>query len=132
MVVICKNWQALPVSATTVTAPVSSYTPPLDPIQLPTAHLSSEPDIVELNKINHDEPNEPTASTYIYRNNPPLVWPKKRSQIIEQRGLINQFSFSSSSVMIGGVVLAGLVLIMSVGKGTVKTRIGQDLLSGFF
>jgi len=57
MVVIHKNWQALPVTATTVTAPiiedhplpapVSSYTPPLDPIQQPTA------DIVELNEINH-------------------------------------------------------------------------------
>jgi len=51
MVVIRKNWQALPVSATTVTAPVSSYMPPPDPIQQPTA------DIVELNKINHDKPN---------------------------------------------------------------------------
>jgi len=94
MVVIRKNWQALPVTATTVTAPiiedhprpapVSSYTPPLDPIQQPTAHLSSEPDIVELNEINHDEPDEPTASTYQYSSGPPLVWPKKRSRIIEQ------------------------------------------------
>jgi len=57
---------------------------------------------------------------------------KKRLQIIEQQGLLDQFSFSSSSVMIGGVVLAGLVLIMSAGKGTVKTRIGQDSLSGFY
>jgi len=136
MVVICKNWQALPVSATTVTAPiiedcprpapVSSYTPPPDPIQLPTG------DIVELNKINHDKPNEPVASTYLYSNNPPLVWPKKRSRIIEQQCLLDQFSFSSSSVMIGGAVLASLVLIMPVGKGTVKTRIGQDSLSGFY
>jgi len=88
MVITRKNWQALAVSATTVTAPiiedqalpspVSSYTPPPDPIQLPTA------DIVELNEINHNEPNEPAASTYIYSNNPPLVWPKKRSQIVEQ------------------------------------------------
>jgi len=94
MVVICKNWQALPVSATTVTAPiiedhprpapVSSYTPPPDPIQLPSAHLSSKPDIVELNKINHDKPNEPAASTYQYSSHPPPVRPKKRSQIIEQ------------------------------------------------
>jgi hypothetical protein len=136
MVVIRKNWQALPVSATTVTAPiiedhtwpapVSSYTPPPDPIQQPTA------DIVELHKINHEEPNEPVASTYIYSNDPPLVRPKKRSWIIEQQGLLDQFSFSSSSVMIGGAVLAGLVLIMSAGKGTVKTRIGQDSLSGFY
>jgi len=94
MVVIHKNWQALPVSATTVAAPiiedhawpapVSSYTPPPDPIQQPTAHLSSKTDIVELNEINHDEPNEPVASTYIYSNNPPLVQPKKRSRIIGQ------------------------------------------------
>jgi len=133
MVVIRKNWQALPVIATTVTAPiiedhswpapVSSYTPPPDPIQWPTAHLSSKPDIVELHEINHDEPNEPVASTYIYSNDPPLVQPKKRLQFIEQQGLLDQFSFSSSSVMIGGAVLAGLVLIMSAGKGTVKTRL---------
>jgi len=94
MVVICKNWQALPVSATTVTAPiiedhpqpapVSSYTPPPDPIQRPTAHLSSEPDIVELNEINHDEQNEPAASPYLYSNAPPPVRPKKRLWIIEQ------------------------------------------------
>jgi len=88
MVVIRKNWQALPVTATTVTtpiiedrprpAPVSSYTPPPDLIQRPTA------DIVELNKINHNKPNEPTASTYLYSNDPPLVQPKKTLQIIEQ------------------------------------------------
>jgi len=142
MVVIHKSWQALPVSATTVTAPniedrawpptVSTYTPPPDPIQWPTAHLSSKPVIVELHKINHDKPNEPTANTYIYSNSPPLVKPKKRLQIIKQQGLLDQFSLSSSSMMIGGVVLAGLVLIMSAGKCTVKTRIGQDLLSGFY
>jgi hypothetical protein len=142
MVVIHKNWQALPVSATTVTAPIiedcaqpgpaSSYTPPPDPIQWPTAHLSSKPDTVELHKINHDEQNEPAANTINICDTPPSVRPKKRSQIIEQQGLLDQFSFSSSSVMIGGAVLAGLVLIMSAGKGTVKTRIGQDLLSGFY
>jgi len=142
MVVIRKNWQALPVTATTVTAPiiedrpwpapVSSYMPPPDPIQRPSAHLSSKPDIVELNKINHNEPNEPAADTYQYSSCPPLVQPKKRSWIIEKRGLLNQFSFSSSSLMVGGAVLAGLVLIMSAGKGTVKTRIGQDLQSGFY
>jgi len=140
MVVIHKNWQALPVSATTVTAPiiedraqpapVSSYTPPLDPIQWPTAHLSSEPDIVELHKINHDEPNEPVADTIKICDSPPPVQPKKRLQIIEQQGLLDQFSFSSSSVMIGGAVLASLVLIMSAG--TVGARPGQDLLSGFY
>jgi len=65
MVVIRKNWQALP---TTVTAPniEDSTQPAPDPIQRPTAHLSSEPDIVELHKINHDEPNEPVADTNIY------------------------------------------------------------------
>jgi len=63
MVIIRKNWQALPVAATTVTGP--TVTAP-DPIQQPTAHLSSEPDIVELNKINHNEPNdEPTANTRV-------------------------------------------------------------------
>jgi len=101
MVVIRKNWQALPVTVTTVTAPTEpSYTPPTDTIQQPTAHLSSEPDIVELNKINHDKTNEPTANTYQYSTHPPLVRPKKRSRIIEQQGLLNQFSFSSSSLMI--------------------------------
>jgi len=63
MVVIRKNWQALPVTVTTVTAP-DPIQQPTDPIQWPTAHLSSEPDIVELNEINHDEPNEPAANTY--------------------------------------------------------------------
>jgi len=142
MVVIRKNWQALHVSATTVTAPniedsaqpptVSTYTPPPDPIHQPTAHISSKPDILELHKINHDEPNEPTANTINICDAPPPVKPKKRLWIIEQRGLLDQFSFSSSSMMIGGAVLAGLVLIMSAGKGTVKTRIGQDSLSGFY
>jgi len=125
MVVIRNNWQALPASATTVTAPiiedsarpptVSTYTPPPNPIQRPTPHLSSKPDIVELHKINHDEPNEPTAIAINICDAPPLI---KRSQIIEQQGLLDQFSFSSSSMMIRGVVLAGLVLIMSAGKGT--------------
>jgi len=127
MVVICKNWQALPVTATTVTGlSVSSYTPPPDPIQQPTA------DIVELNEINHDKTNEPAASTYQYSSCPPLVWPKKRLRIIEQQGLLDQFSFSSSSLMVGGVVIAGLVFIMSAGKGTVVARPGRDLLSGFY
>jgi len=59
MVVICKNWQALPVSETTVTIPIieDHARPPPDTIQQPTAHLSSKPDIVELQEINHDEPN---------------------------------------------------------------------------
>jgi len=129
MVIIRKNWQALPVTATTVTAPTVTAT---DPIQQPTAHLSSKPDIVELNKMNHNEPNEPTANTYQYSSHPPLVWPKKRSWIIEQQGLLDQFSFSSSSLMIGGAVLAGLVFIMLAGKGTVVARPGQDSLSGFY
>jgi len=170
MVVIRKNWQALPVAATTVTAPDLIQQPTasgleslacrddpgslsldrrdgpgclrsldhrdnpgslsLDrrdgPIQQPTA------DIVELNEINHDEPNEPAANTYQNSSCPPLVRPKKKSRIIEQRGLLDQFSFNSSSLMVGGAVLAGLVFIISAGKGTVKTRIGQDLLSGFY
>jgi len=132
MVVIRKNWQALPVSATTVTAPIIEDRTPQDPIQWPTAHLSSEPNILELHKINYDEQNEPAANAINICDAPPPVQPKKRSWIIEQQGLLDQFSFSSSSVMIGGAVLAGLVLIMSSGKGTVKTRIGQDSLSGFY
>jgi hypothetical protein len=158
MVVIRKNWQALPVAATTVTAPDLIQQPTalgslsLDrrdgpgseslarrdnpgslslarrdgPIQQPTA------DIVELNEINHDEPNEPVANTYQNSSHPPLVRPKKKLWIIEQRGLLDQFSFSSSSLMVGGAVLASLVFIISAGKGTVKTRIGQDSLSGFY
>jgi len=132
MVVICKNWQALPVTATTVTAP--------DPIQQPVGSLSLDrrdgpelikqptADIVELNKINHDKTNEPAA----YSSHPPLIWPKKRLWIIEQRGLLDQFSFNSSSLMVGGVVLASLVFIMSAGKGTVVARPCRDLLSGFY
>jgi len=146
MVIIRKNWQALPVAGTTVTAPdliqqpTASIQQPTasgleslarrdrlgslslgcrdNPIQQPTA------DIVELNEINHDEPNEAAAYTYQNSSRPPLVWPKKKSRIIEQRGLLDQFSFNSSSLMVGGAVLAGLVFIISAGKGTVKTRIG--------
>jgi len=142
MVIIHKNWQALPVCATTVTVPniedraqpppETTYTSPPDTTQWPTAHLSSKPDIVELHEINHDEPNEPRAETTNICDAPPPVKPKKKSQIIQQRGLLDQFSFSSSSMMIGGAVLAGLVLIMSAGKGTVNTRTGQLSLSGFY
>jgi len=105
MVIIRKNWQALPVAATTVTAPADIQQPTaqgslsLDcrdnpgslslarrdrPIQQQNAHLIFEPDIVELNEINHDEPNEPTAYTYQNSSSIPPVRPKKRSQIIEQ------------------------------------------------
>jgi len=66
MVVIRKNWQALPVAATTVTAP-DLIQQPTDLIQQPTA------DIVELNKINHDKPNEPAAYSYQNSSRPPLV-----------------------------------------------------------
>jgi len=131
MVVIRKNWQALPVAATTVTAP-NPIQQPTTPIQQPTAHLIFEPDIVELNKINHNEPNEPAADTYQYSSCTPLVLPKKRLQIIEQRGILDQLSFSSSSLMVGGAVLAGLIFIISAGKGTVVARPGQDSLSGFY
>jgi len=34
--------------------------------------------------------------------------------------------------MVRGAVLAGLVFIMSAGKGTVVARPGQDSLSGFY
>jgi len=79
MVVICKNWQALSVSATTVNVPnIEDHT-----IQRPTAHLNSKPDIVELHKINHDEPNEPRASNNIYSHTPTLIKPKKRLQKIK-------------------------------------------------
>jgi len=138
MVIIRKNWQALPVAATTVTAPdliqqpTASIQQPTADIQQQNAHLIFEPDIVELNKINHNKPNEPAANTYQNSSCIPLVRPKKRSRIIEQQGILDQFSFSSSSLMVGGAVLAGLVFIISVGKGTVKTRIGQDLLNGFY
>jgi len=63
-----KNWQALPVSATTGNVPnVEDQARPPSPrglpdnVQWPTAHLSSKPDIVELHEINRDEPNEPRA-----------------------------------------------------------------------
>jgi len=72
-----------------------------DTIQWPTAHLSSEPDIVELHQINHDEPNEPRADAINICDAPPPVRPKKKLQIIEQQGLLDQFSFTSSSMMIG-------------------------------
>jgi len=136
MVVIRKNWQALPVAATTVTAPADIQQPtasiqqPTTPIQQQNPHLIFKPDIVELNEINHK--NEPAADTYQNSSHIPLVRPKKKLRIIEQRGLLDQFSFSSSSLMVRGAVLAGLVFIISVGKGTVKTRIGQDSLSGFY
>ena len=155
MVVIRKDWQALPVNTTTISAPNIETRPQPTPtqqlpdnIQKPTTHISSGPersrlkepepslsrrdghDVVELQEINYDEPNEPMA-TYIPP--PPIVVkPKKKSQIIKQEGILDQFSFNSSSLMIGGAVIAGLVFIMSAGKGTVKTRIGQDSLSGFY
>jgi len=143
MVIIRKNWQALPVAATTVTAPDLIQQPTASgleslgrrdgTIQQPTAYIQQPTaDIVELNKINHDKPNEPTADTYQNSSGIPLVRPKKKSRIIEQRGLLDQFSFNSSSLMVGGVVLASLIFIISAGKGTVKTRIGQDSLSGFY
>jgi len=139
MVVIRKNWQALPVAATTVTAPASIQQPTADiqqptaDIQQPTADIQQPTaDTVELNEINHDEPNEPVANTYQYCSCKPLVWPKKRSRIIEQQGILDQFSFSSSSLMVRGAVLASLVFIISAGKGTVIARPGQDSLSGFY
>jgi len=129
MVVIRKNWQALPVAPTTVTVtdpiwqPTADIQQPTADIQQPTADIQQPTaDIVELNEINHNEPNEPPADTYQYSSHPPPVWPKKRSRIIEQQGLLNQFSFSSSSLMVRGAVLAGLVFIMSAGKGTVVAR----------
>jgi len=132
MVIICKNWQALPVTATTVTAP-DTIQQPVNPIQQPTAPIQQPTaDIVELNEINHNEPNEPVADRYQYSRCPPLVRPKKRLRIIEQQGLLDQFSFSSSSLMVRGAVLAGLVFIMSAGKGTVVARPGRDSLSGFY
>jgi len=64
MVVICRNWQALPVTATTVTVP-NPIQQPVNPIQQPTDTIQQPTaDIVELNKINHNEPNEPAANTY--------------------------------------------------------------------
>jgi len=124
MVVIQKNWQALPVSATTITlgpgievraqpTPEPTYTPSPDNIQRPTVHLNSKPDLVELPEINHDEPNEPQAGKNIYSNTPPLVRPKKKSLIIQQQGLLDQFSLNSSSLMIGRAVIASLVFLMS-------------------
>jgi len=140
MVVICKDWQALPVSATTISTPnietrpqPQSWPPPQqlpDNIQQPTAHISSEPDIVELNKIKHNETIEPRA---VDIPPPPIVVkPKKKSQIIEQKGILDQFSFNSSSLMIGGAMVAGLLFLMSAGKGQVNTRIGKDSLSSFY
>jgi len=65
-----------------LTAPTVTAT---DPIQQPTAPIQQPTaDIVELNEINHDKTNEPTADTYQYSSHPPLVRPKKRLQIIEQ------------------------------------------------
>jgi len=140
MVVICKDWQALPVSATTVNVsnienharptPEPTYTPLPDNIQQPTAHLSSKPYIVDLQDVNHDKPIEPRAINITPL--PVVVKPKKRLRIIQQQGLLDQFSFSLSSLMIGGAVVAGLLFLMSAGKGPVNTRIGKDSLNGFY
>jgi len=139
MVVICKNWQALPMSVKTVNVPnIEVHTWPPSPgglpdnILWPTAHLSSKPDIVELHKINHDEPNEPWRINNIYSNILTLIRPKKKLQISQQQGLLDQFFFSSSSMMIGGAVIAGLILIKSASNGPVNTKIGQDSISGFY
>jgi len=89
MVVIHKDWQALPVSVTTISAPnietcpqprpQSQHTPQQlpDNIQQPTTHISSEPDIVELNEIKHNKTIEPQAMDI---PPPPIVVkPKKKS-----------------------------------------------------
>jgi len=130
MVVIHKDWQALPVSTTTVSIPNTETHIPLDNIQQPTTHISSEPDIVELHKIKHNEPIEPWAVNNIYSNAPlpVVVKPKKKLWIIQQKGLLDQFSFNSSSLMIG----AGLLFLVSAGKGQVNKRISKDSLSGFY
>jgi len=119
MVIICKNWQALPVAATTLTAPdiiqqpTASIQQPTASIQQPTAYIQQPTaDIVELNEINHNEPNKPMANTCQNSSCIPLVRPKKRLRIIEQRGILDQFSFSSSSLMVGGAVLASLVFMI--------------------
>jgi len=138
MVVICKDWQVLPVSATTISAlnietcpqprlveprpqsqPLPQQLP--DNIQRPTTHISSKPNIVELHEIKHKETIEPWAVDILPL--PDVVKPKKKSQIIEQKGILDQFSFNSSSLMIGGAVMAGLLFLVSAGKGQVNTRI---------
>jgi len=55
--------------------------------------------------------------------------PKKKSQVIQQRGLLDQFSLSTSSLMIGGAVVVGLVFLMTAGKGSVNTRVGRDSMA---
>jgi len=92
MRVICKDWQALPVSATTVNTPnienrieptpQPSYTSLPDNIQQPTTHISSKPDIVELHKIIHNELIEPREVNI--PSLPVFAKPKKRSCIIQQ------------------------------------------------
>jgi len=67
--------------------------------QQPIAHKSSEPDLVELPKISHDKPNKPRPTTDTYTS-APLIRPKKRSDIIQQQGLLDQFSLSPSLLMI--------------------------------
>jgi len=136
MVIIHKDWQVLPVSATTISTPNIETRPQTlpqqlpDNIQQPTTHISSKPNIVELHEIKHNKMIEPRAVDI-----PPLpdvVKPKKNSQIIEQKGILDQFSFDLSSLMIGGAVVAGLLFLVSAGKGQVNTRIGNDSLSGFY
>jgi len=140
MVIIRKNWQALPVTATTVTAP-DPIQQPVNPIQQPTGCLSlgrgdspapiQQPtaDIVELNEINHNEPNEPVANTYQYSSRPPLVWPKKRSRIIARRPpqpVLFQLFITDGRR--GGASRPCLHHV----SGTGIARPGQDSLSGFY
>jgi len=78
MVVIRKDWQTLPASATTVNVPnfenhaqptpEPTSTPLPDNTQQPIAHL------VDLNEIKHDEPIEPWAVNITH----PLLWSSLR------------------------------------------------------
>jgi len=97
MVVICKDWQVLPVSTTTISIPnieTHPQTPPQqlpDNIQQPTAHISSKPDIVELHEIKHNKTIEPQA----------VDIPPPPDDVKPKKGILDQFSFNSSSLMIG-------------------------------
>jgi len=87
MVVTHKDWQALPVTTTTISIPnikthpqplpQPTYTPLPDNIQQPTTHISSKPDIVELHRIKHNKPIEPRAMDI--QQPPDVVRPKKKS-----------------------------------------------------
>jgi len=126
MVVIRKNWDgAVPITQPTETPQTDSAN---------SISIDNDPDTIdELSTISHNESYQPPPQDNIYSNTPKVTKPVKRSKIIPQRGIMDHLSFNSTSLMIGGAVVAGLVFLATAGK-KVATSTGSSLngLNGFY